>query len=195
MDAKDYHSHKRFPEKLAFILNNRIRRFLEPPDQLILKLDLRATDVVVDFGCGPGFYTIPISKIVARTIAVDISPRMLEKTDSNARKNGVTVDLLVTDGTEIKLEDQSADLIFLNHVFHEVVDKRKVLSEFLRILKRSGRLAIVERTRGGLLSGRVGPPTVDQVKVVQDLERAGFSIIQTITYGNDSIIVGKQPQS
>ena len=160
-----------------------------------MKLDLRATDVVVDFGCGPGFYTIPISKIVARTIDVDISLRMLEKTSSNARKNGVTVDLLVTDGTEIKLKDQSADLIFLNHVFHEVVDKRKVLSEFLRVLKRSGRLAIVERTRGGLLSGRVGPPTVDQMKVVQDLERAGFSMIQTIAYGNDSIIVGKQPQS
>ena len=193
MDAQDHHSHKRFPEWLSFILNNRIRRFLEPPDKLILKLDLRASDVVVDFGCGPGFYTIPIAKTVARTIAVDISPRMLEKTESNARKNGVTVELLVTDGTEIKLEDQSVDLIFLNHVFHEVVDRRKVLSEFLRVLKRSGRLAIVERTRGGLLSGRVGPPTVDQMKVVQDLERAGFSIIQTIAYGNDSIIIGRQP--
>ena len=124
---------------------------------------------------------------------MDISPRMLEKTDSNARKNGVTVDLLVTDGTEIKLEDQSVDLIFLNHVFHEVVDKRKVLGEFLRILKRSGKLAIVERTRDGLLSGRIGPPIVDQMKVVQDLERAGFSIIQTIACGNDSIIFGKQP--
>ena len=193
MDAQDHHSHKRFPERLAFMLNNRIRRFLEPPDKLILKLDLRATDVVVDFGCGPGFYTIPIAKIVARTIAMDISPRMLKKMDSNARKNGVTVDLLVTDGTEIKLEDQSVDLIFLNHVFHEVVDKRKVLSEFLRVLKRSGRLAIVERTRGGLLSGRVGPPIVDQMKVVQVQERAGFSIIQTTAYGNDSIIVGKKP--
>ena len=193
MDAQDHHSHKRFPEKLAFILNNRIRRFLEPPDKLILKLDLRATDVVVDFGCGPGFYTIPIAKIVARTIAVDISPRMLEKMDSNARKNGVTVELLVTDGAEIKLEDQSVDLIFLSHVFHEVVDKRKVLSEFLRILKRSGRLSIVERTRDGLLSGRGGPPIVDQMKVVQDMERAGFSIIQTIAYANDSIIVGKKP--
>ena len=193
MDAQDHHSHKRFPEKRAFMLNNRIRRFLEPPDKLISKLDLRSTDVVVDFGCGPGFYTIPIATIVARTIAVDISPRILEKMNSNARKNGVTVEFLATDGTEIKLEDQSVDLIFLSHVFHEVVDKRKVLNEFLRVLKRSGRLAIVERTRGGLLSGRVGPPIVDQMKVVQDLERAGFSIVQTIAYGNDSIIVGKQP--
>jgi ubiquinone/menaquinone biosynthesis C-methylase UbiE len=192
LEAQDHHAHKRFPERLAFTLNSRVRRFLEPPDRLISKLCLRASDVVVDFGCGPGFYTIPIAKVVARTIAADISPRMLERTDSNATKNGVTVVLLATDGTEIKLGDESADLIFLNHVFHEIVDKRRVLSEFLRILKRSGRLAIVEKIRGGLFSGKLGPPIIDPTEVTEELERAGFSLSQTIAYGNDSIIVGKK---
>lgn len=193
LGAQDHHAHKRFPERLAFTLNNRVRRSLEPPDRLISKLCLRASDVVVDFGCGSGFYTIPIAKIAARTIAVDISLRMLERTDSKARKNGVTVVLLATDGTEIKLGDESADLIFLNHVFHEVLDRRRVLSEFLRILKRSGRLAIVERTRGGLFSGKLGPPIIDPREVTEELERAGFSLAQTIAYGNDSVIVGKKP--
>jgi ubiquinone/menaquinone biosynthesis C-methylase UbiE len=173
------------------VLNNRVRRFLEPPARLISKLDLNASDVVVDFGCGPGFYTIPIAKMAARTIAVDISPQMLKKTGSNAKKNGVTVELLTTDATSIKLEDQSVDLIFLNHVFHEVVNRRKILSEFLRILKRSGRLVIVERTRGGFFSRRVGPPIVDTTEVAQDLKQYGFSTIETITYGNDSILVGR----
>jgi ubiquinone/menaquinone biosynthesis C-methylase UbiE len=174
-------------------LNNRVRRFLERPDRLISKLGLRASDVVVDFGCGPGFYTIPMAKVVARTVALDISPRMLERTDSNARKNGVTVELLTTDGTEIKLGDESVDLIFLNHVLHEVVNRQKVLSEFLRILKPSGRLTVVERTRGRLFSWKLGPPVIDQTEVAQDLERAGFSLAETIAYGNDSIIVGKKP--
>jgi len=146
----------------------------------------------VDFGCGTGFYTIPIAKVVARTIAVDISPRMLERTDSNARKSGVTVELLRSDGVEIKLGGESVDLIFLNHVFHEVVDKQRVLNEFLRILKPSGRLAIVEKTRGGLFSGKLGPPIIDQREVIQDLERAGFSLAETISCGNDSTIVGKK---
>ena len=193
MEAQDHHAHKRFPERLAFTLNNRVRQSFEPPDRLISKLGLRASDVVVDFGCGPGFYTVPIAKTVARAIAVDISPRMLERTDSNARKNGVSVELLTTDGTEIKLGNESVDLIFLNHVFHEVVDRRRVLSEFLRILKRSGRLAIVERTRGGLFSGKLGPPVIHQTEVTQDLERAGFSSAETLAHGNDSIIIGKKP--
>jgi ubiquinone/menaquinone biosynthesis C-methylase UbiE len=193
LEAQDHHTHKRFSERLAFTLNNRVRRSLEPPDRLISKLGLRPSDVVVDFGCGPGFYTIPMAKIVARTIALDISARMLERTNSNARKNGVTVDLLTTDGTEIKLADESVDLIFLNHVLHEVVNRQKVLSEFMRILKSSGRLTVVERTRSGIFSGKLGPPIIDQEEVAQDLERAGFSLVQTIAYGNDSIIVGKKP--
>jgi len=185
--------HRHFPERLAFTLNNRVRRFLEPPDRLILKLGLRASDVVVDFGCGPGFYTIPIAKVAARTIAVDVSSGMLERTASNAKKNNVAVDLLMTDGTAIKLGDESVDLIFLNHVFHEIADRPKVIGEFLRIMKRSGRLAIVERTRGGLFAWMPGPPIIDLTEFTRELERAGFKLAQTITHGNDSIIIGKKP--
>lgn len=192
MKSHNHQAHRRFPERLAFTLNNRIRRFLEPPDQLIAKLGLKASDVVMDFGCGPGFYTIPIAKVVAKTIAADVSSRMLEKTASNAKKNDVTVDLLMTEGTAIKLGDGIVDLIFLNHVFHEIADRPKVLSEFLRIMKRSGRLAIVERTRGGLFAWKPGPPIIDQSEVIQELERAGFTLAQTISHGNDSIMIGKK---
>jgi SAM-dependent methyltransferase len=193
LDSQDHHAHERYPETLAFTLNNRVRRFLEPPDRLISKLGLKATDVVVDFGCGPGFYTIPIARFVARTIAVDVSSHMLDKTVSNAMKNHVTVEALVSDGTAIKLDDGIVDLVFLSHVFHEVADRPKVLSEFLRIMKRSGRLAIVERTRGGLLAWVPGPPIIDLAEVVQELERAGFALTQTIPYGNSSIVIGKKP--
>ena len=193
MESQGEHVHKRYPERLAFTLNNRVRRFLEPPDRLVSQLGLKATDVVVDFGCGPGFYTIPIARGVARTIAVDVSSHMLEKTVSNAKKNHVTVEALVSDGTAIRLDDGIVDLIFLSHVFHEVADRPKVLSEFLRIMKRSGRLAIVEKTRGGLLAWAPGPPIIDQAKIVQELERAGFRFTQTIPYGSNSIVIGKRP--
>jgi SAM-dependent methyltransferase len=185
--------HKRYPERLAFTLNNRFRRFLEPPEQLISKLGLRATDVVVDFGWGPGFYTIPIARAVTRTIAVDVSSHMLEKAVSNAKKDHVTVEALASDGTAIKLDDGIVDLVFLSHVFHEVADRPRVLSEFLRIMKRSGRLAIVEKTRGGPLAWASGPPIIDQNELIRELEQAGFRFTQTIPYGSNSIVIGKKP--
>jgi ubiquinone/menaquinone biosynthesis C-methylase UbiE len=53
-----------------------------------------------------------------------------------------------SDGISIGLEDESVDLIILVHVFHEIEDKNRVLREFSRLLKSSGRLIIVEGTRG-----------------------------------------------
>jgi ubiquinone/menaquinone biosynthesis C-methylase UbiE len=192
LESQGEHVHKRYPEWLGFALNNRVRRFLEPPDRFVSKLGLRATDVVVDFGCGPGFYTIPIARIVARTIAVDVSPRMLKKVAENAKKNDVRVETLVTGGKEIKLGDGTVDLILLTHVFHEVADRQRVLGEFLRIARRSGRLAIVERTRAGALRWAGGPPIIDQSEVIRELERAGFGLDQVVSHGNDSIVIGKK---
>ena len=193
MTADSHQAHRRFPEKLAFTLDSRIRRFIEPPGELISKLDLRRTDVVMDFGCGPGFYTIPLAKTVARIIAVDVSARMLQRTASNARKNGMIVELLRSDGTDLQLADQSVDLVFLNHVFHEITDRPKALGEFLRILKPKGRLAVVERTRGGLLAGKFGPPIIDEIEVNREIQNAGFTSIQTIQHANNSILIGQKP--
>ena len=140
------HQHKRFPESLAFTLNNRIRRFLQPPDQLISKLNLRPSDVVVDFGCGAGFFTVPLSRVAARIIAIDVSSQMLEKAALYAKKSDAAVEFVRSSGAEIRLDDESVDVVFLNHVFHEIADKPRALSEFLRIIRPSGRLAIVENS-------------------------------------------------
>jgi SAM-dependent methyltransferase len=118
---------------------------------------------------------------------------MLEKTISNAKKNHVTVEALVSNGTAIKLDDGIVDLVFLSHVFHEVANRPKVLSEFLRIMKRSGRLVILEKTRGGPLAWASGPPIIDQNELIRELEQAGFRLTQTIPRGSNSIVIGKKP--
>lgn len=182
-------AHRRFPEILAFTLSSPVRRLFNPPEQLVRKLELKATDVVIDFGCGTGFFTIPIAKLAGRTIGIDISPSMLEKATSNVKRSCVTAEFMRSNGTEVRLEDRSVDVILLVHVFHEVEDRIMVLGEFSRILRLSGRLIIVENTHGGLLSGRFGPPIIDKTDVIQDVERAGFACDETILHRNDSIII------
>lgn len=188
--------HGRFSDRLAFTLNNRIRRLLSPPERLISKLHVGASDVVADFGCGPGFFTIPLAKVAAKVIGIDVSPRMLEKAAFYASKSKVTVEFVKSDGTEISLADESVGLILLNHVFHEVEDRQGVLREFFRIMRPSGRLAIVERTRGqGALSGKVGPPVLNEAEVIKELERAEFTFVETIPHGKDSIIIARKTSS
>jgi SAM-dependent methyltransferase len=192
--ATKHGGHRRFPEFLGFMLNNPIRRFLNPPEQITSKLNVGSKDTVVDFGCGTGFFTVPLAKIAGRTIGIDVSGKMLDRAAENVRKNELIAEFLESDGTEIKLENDSIDLILLVHVFHEVDDKSRVLREFLRILKVSGRLVIVEKTWGGKrFSGVLGPPVIDERGVIQEVERVGFSYVKTIPSGKDGIIISKKP--
>jgi len=187
------HAHKRFSDKLAFFLNNPIRRKFSPPERLIEKLGVQPNTVVLDFGCGPGFFLVPAARAAGKAIGVDVSARMLERAAKYAKSSNVPVELIESDGKSIKLPDNSVDLIFLVHVFHEIDDKLLVLKEFLRILKPSGRLAIIERSKDSWMSQRkLGPPVVDVSKVAAQIVQGGFTSNETLQFGTDSIILGRK---
>ncbi len=188
-----HHAHKRFPEKLAFFLDNPLRRLLQPPQRLISKLEIKSTDVVVDFGCGPGFYAIPIARIAKKTIGVDASEVILQRASKTTKKNNIAVEFLKSEGTKLELIDSSVDLIFLGHVFHEIENKTGTLREFFRILKPEGRIAILERTKRALLEDKMGPPLIQKSEVIDMLEPIGFNLRQEIAHGKGSLIIfGKQ---
>ena len=107
----------------------------------------------MDFGCGPGFFTIELAKKAKNVVAVDVSPEMLKKAQNKAKKaHQENIQFLQSDGKTIQLEDGSVDLILLVTVFHEVGDSGTVLKEFSRILKPTGRLAIVEVIKKGIFA-------------------------------------------
>jgi ubiquinone/menaquinone biosynthesis C-methylase UbiE len=57
-----------------------LRRLLFQPDRVVDKY-IRTGDIVLDIGCGPGFFTLPVSRKVGDTglvFAVDLQDGMLE---------------------------------------------------------------------------------------------------------------------
>jgi len=44
-----------YPAKLAFTLNNIILRRFKTADMVIKGLSIKSDDVIIYFGCGPGF--------------------------------------------------------------------------------------------------------------------------------------------
>ncbi len=99
-----------------------------------------------------------------------------------------------SDGTKMGIENGSVDLILLNHVFHEVEDKRATLREFGRILKPSGRIAIVEKTRGSRPFRSLGPPIIDVNELTRELKDSGFSPARVIPHGRSTIIIGTRAE-
>jgi ubiquinone/menaquinone biosynthesis C-methylase UbiE len=108
---------------------------------------------------------------------------MLQKTSKYAEKNGVKIKTIQSNGESITLPDASFDLIFLSGVYHELAEKRKVLTELNRLLKPAGRIIIRERTKAARFSP--GPPVVDTIEVSEDLRAAGFNVLAPATDPSD----------
>lgn len=178
------HQEHPYPSSGAIFLDNPIRRWLQPPSEVIDKLAINPNDVVVDFGSGPGFYTAELAKKAKVVIAVDISPEMLKKAQKKVEKKRIkNVRFLQSDGKSIQLENSSVDKILLVTVYHELDDHRAVLVEFGRILKTDGKLAIVEVIKKGVFPGA---PVQNPKLLTSQIEAIGFMLEQLIphkTYG------------
>jgi ubiquinone/menaquinone biosynthesis C-methylase UbiE len=115
---------------------------------LIKALQLKSGEVVCDMGCGNGFYTLKIAKLVGksgRVLAVDIQPEMLHMLELRTKKSGVT-NVEPIEGTVVdpKLPDGEVDLILLVDVYHEFSHPEQMLQAMRKSLKPHGRLALVE---------------------------------------------------
>lgn len=115
---------------------------------LLAALNLQAGQTVCDMGCGNGFYTLPMARLVGETgrvLAVDIQPEMLHLLDERAKSEGVN-NVEPIQGTLIdpKLPEGEVDLILLVDVYHEFSHPEHMLQAMQKALKPDGRLVLVE---------------------------------------------------
>jgi ubiquinone/menaquinone biosynthesis C-methylase UbiE len=116
----------------------KIRDKFHPPIEKIKKANLQQGNVILDYGCGSGSYTIAAAGEVGsngKVFAADIHPLALEKVRKRARKSGFTnIETIQTD-CATGLEDESIDVVICFDVFHDIIDKDSMLKEFHRVLK------------------------------------------------------------
>ena len=120
----------------------------EDCETLLQALNVQPGQVVCDMGCGNGFYTLQLAKLVGekgKVLAVDIQPEMLHMLSERARESGITNIVPVT-GTQIdpRLEPGSVDLILLVDVYHEFSHPAEMLAAMRTALKPGGRIALAE---------------------------------------------------
>jgi len=154
---------------LSFTLTNVFRRMAHDPAR-ILSPFVRAGDTVLDIGSGPGYFTVPMARMVGDrglVFAVDIQPKMLEKTRRRAERAGVggRVRLVLATAKTLGLEVQ-ADFALVFWMAHEVDDLVRFFSEIRAALKPSGSVLLVEPL------AHVGERRFEEI--VAAARRAGF---------------------
>ena len=154
---------------------------------------LRPGETVLDLGSGGGFDCFLAARQVGptgRVIGVDMTPEMVAKARSNAKKMAATnVEFRLGEIEVLPVEANTVDVILSNCVVNLSPDKRAVFREAFRVLKPGGRLAIADvvaiapisaelRTAALAISGCVGG--AEEVSVIEALlHEAGFSDVRT----------------
>ncbi|MDT8340985.1 MAG: class I SAM-dependent methyltransferase [Longimicrobiales bacterium] len=114
----------------------------------------RATDRVVDLGCGWGTFEFALSEQVREIVGVDFSRRSIEFCRRElARTPRSNVSFLCADAGHTGLEGESVDLVVAADLFEHLYpeDAQRVAAEAYRILRPGGRFAVWTPHRGHLL--------------------------------------------
>jgi ubiquinone/menaquinone biosynthesis C-methylase UbiE len=154
-------------------------------------LDLSGNIDVLDMACGIGNYAIEIARQLRQggTVhAFDLWEEGITKLKLKAGSLDLTnIAASVCDvSRKIPLDDESVDICLMATVLHDLIadgTHEGTLKEAVRVLKPSGRLAVVEFKK---MPGPPGPPEkvrLSPEELIRVLESRGFQCSSTVELG------------
>ncbi|MFM8508301.1 MAG: class I SAM-dependent methyltransferase [Actinomycetota bacterium] len=112
------------------------------------RMGLSPDDHVLELGCGPGWFSRPLSYSVShgQLVLCDYQPKMLQMALSRIdySENAVAVS---ADATALPFPNRTFDKVLVASMLGEVFDRTTCVQEVKRVLKESGTIVIVETRR------------------------------------------------
>ena len=127
------------------------------PDEVLKQLKLKKDMIAADFGCGSGGWALPLAKKLEEgTIyAIDILEEPLSALKARAKLEKIlNIEIIRADVEKrTPLSSNSVDLVLMTDLLFECEDKKMVLEEGKRVLKKDGKILVVDWK----LSAPLGP--------------------------------------
>jgi SAM-dependent methyltransferase len=121
-------------------------------------LNLPPDATIADVGCGPGFMSCQLARLVpeGRVIGIDADPELLASARASAAQQGLThVETLEAWAHEIDLPDDCVDFSYGRFLLQHVPDPVAIAREMRRITRPGGLVMLLDTDDGGLI---VYPP-------------------------------------
>jgi ubiquinone/menaquinone biosynthesis C-methylase UbiE len=135
------------PVEKAGRLDGRFRRWLQNPKKM-LRNYIEDGMTVLDVGCGTGFFSVEMAKMVGnpgKVIAADLQEGMLEKLKDKIKGYEIEKRIKLHKCKEDKIGiSEKVDFVLAFYVVHEVPNQKNFFEEIRSILKPKGKFLIVE---------------------------------------------------
>ena len=158
------------PWWLISTFDNPLRRYFQDPHEILAGY-VHPGDRIADIGCGIGYFTIPIARLVGgdgRVFAVDLQPRMLDGLRRRAQWAGMMERIEFVQSTPYCLGITSPlDFVLAFWMVHEVPDGQRLFLEIHNLLRPGGLMLVAEP--------RLHVPTSQFERTVALAQEVGFS--------------------
>jgi len=153
------------------------------PAEVVQALHIRPGDVVVDLGCGSGYFALKLSSPAGkggRVLAEDI--RRLPLTFLWFRtilKNERNISIVHGGATDPHLARQQVNEVLIANTYHELTDSQAILAQVRQSLVSGGRLVVLDRSPNPADTGpaRLAEHEISAEQVVSELRQAQFEIV------------------
>jgi 2-polyprenyl-3-methyl-5-hydroxy-6-metoxy-1,4-benzoquinol methylase len=126
------------PSWLSVFLENGLRKKIHNPGKIV-KEYIKPGSTVVDIGCGPGYFSIPMAEMTGKdgkVISVDIQEKMLHRIKNYAKRHNVDARIRLTKCSEQDIcVNEKADFILTFWMVHEVQDVKTFMDQIFKVMK------------------------------------------------------------
>jgi len=135
------------PWWLAYSFDNPLRRLFHKPERMLGPY-VKPGMTVVDLGCGMGYFSIAMARLVGSggvVISLDIQQKMLDILGRRAQRAGVgdRIRLHLCDGNDLAVHE-TVDFALAFWMVHETPDDRSFYEQVFSLLTDYGSLLVAE---------------------------------------------------
>jgi ubiquinone/menaquinone biosynthesis C-methylase UbiE len=166
------------PWWLAYTFDNPFRRFLHDADALLAP-HVRPGMTVADIGCGMGYFSLALARLVGakgQVFAVDLQQEMLDRVRKRAVKQGLAGNIrtVLAEKDDIRITGP-VDFILTFWMVHETGDIPGFFRQLSAVLSDKGRVLIAEP--------RMHVTLHRYSEILQIAHNAGFHVLETPKVG------------
>lgn len=135
------------PAERAGMLDSWFRKLIQNPDKIVSPY-LRSGMKAADIGCGPGFFTLPMARMVTssgRVYGYDLQEEMLAKIEQKIEGSAVadSISLKATRQDKIGFVEQ-VDFVLAFYMVHETTSAAALFKEVYLAMNGGGTFLVVE---------------------------------------------------